>query len=97
MMAGPSPFTLDASGKLQLALAPVVASWMWKADGTLDKYKSRCCLQGNWMEKGKDYAESFSIGSRISSVKSQPWTRKRASPASWRLIGTPLVSLALPN
>ena len=40
-----------------------------KADGTLDKYKSRCCLQGNWMEKGKDFAESFSVGSRITSVK----------------------------
>jgi hypothetical protein len=35
MMAGPTPFTLDAGGKLQLSLAPVIASWLWKEDGTV--------------------------------------------------------------
>ena len=38
MMVGPAPFGLDKGGKLQLALAPIIASWMWKADGTL-KFK----------------------------------------------------------
>ena len=35
MMVGPSPFTLDAKGELQLELAPVIAPWMWRDDGTL--------------------------------------------------------------
>ena len=35
MMVGPAPFSLDKSGKLQLALKPVIAKWMWRDDGTL--------------------------------------------------------------
>ena len=35
MMVGPAPFTLDDAGKLQLALQPVIADWMWRSDGTL--------------------------------------------------------------
>lgn len=36
MMVGVAPFTLDANTReLQLAFAPAIASWMWKADGTL--------------------------------------------------------------
>jgi hypothetical protein len=35
MMVGPTPFTTDAKGALQLSLAPVIASWMWREDGTL--------------------------------------------------------------
>merc|ERR1712228_404235 len=35
MMVGETPFTLDDEGKLQLSLAPVIASWMWREDGTL--------------------------------------------------------------
>ena len=36
MMVGASPFSVDAdSKKLQLALEPAIASWMWRADGTL--------------------------------------------------------------
>jgi len=36
MMFGPKPFTLDGAGKLQLALAPVISSWMWREDGTIN-------------------------------------------------------------
>jgi len=36
MMFGPKPFTLDGAGKLQLQLAPVISSWMWKEDGTVN-------------------------------------------------------------
>ena len=35
MMVGATPFSLAADGSLQLALQPVISSWMWKADGTL--------------------------------------------------------------
>ena len=35
MMAGASPFSLGAGDTLQLALAPAIASWLWKADGTV--------------------------------------------------------------
>ena len=35
MMTGPAPFQTDAQGALALALAPVIADWMWKEDGTL--------------------------------------------------------------
>ena len=35
MMVGPTPFTTDAKGALQISLAPVIASWMWREDGTL--------------------------------------------------------------
>jgi hypothetical protein len=35
MMVGPTPFSLDGGGKLQLSLAPVIANWMWKDDGSL--------------------------------------------------------------
>jgi len=36
MMVGATPFTLDpAAKKLQLTLAPVIASWLWQKDGTL--------------------------------------------------------------
>ena len=40
-----------------------------KADGTLDKYKSRCVLMGNRMIKGRDYSESFAIGARMTSIR----------------------------
>ena len=40
-----------------------------KADGTLDKYKSRCVLMGNRMVKGRDYSESFAIGARMTSIR----------------------------
>merc|ERR1712196_578765 len=33
MMVGETPFTLDESGALQLALRPVITSWMWSDDG----------------------------------------------------------------
>jgi len=35
MMVGATPFTLDASAKLQLSLSPVISSWLWKKDGTV--------------------------------------------------------------
>lgn len=35
MMVGEAPFSLYANGKLQLALKPVISSWMWRDDGTL--------------------------------------------------------------
>ena len=35
MMVGAAPFTLDEHGALQLSLAPVIASWLWRDDGTL--------------------------------------------------------------
>jgi hypothetical protein len=35
MTQGPTPFTLDSDGNLQLSLAPVISSWLWRADGTL--------------------------------------------------------------
>ena len=40
-----------------------------KGDMTLDKYKSRCVLMGNFMRKGRDYLESFAVGARMMSVK----------------------------
>ncbi|KAL1526064.1 hypothetical protein AB1Y20_020885 [Prymnesium parvum] len=36
MMAGAAPFSLNADGKLQLALRPIVADWMWRDDGTIN-------------------------------------------------------------
>merc|ERR1719172_559672 len=33
MMVGATPFSLDAAGKLQLALQRVISTWMWRADG----------------------------------------------------------------
>ena len=36
MMVGATPFSLDPSTKrLQLSLSPAIASWLWRADGTL--------------------------------------------------------------
>ena len=36
MTAGAAPFSVEPSSKaLQLALAPVIASWLWRKDGTL--------------------------------------------------------------
>mmetsp|Transcript_56284 Transcript_56284/g.93077 ORF Transcript_56284/g.93077 Transcript_56284/m.93077 type:complete len:1196 (-) Transcript_56284:326-3913(-) len=35
MMVGAKPFTVDSSGRLQVSLAPVISSWMWRKDGTL--------------------------------------------------------------
>ena len=48
---------------------------MWKyrlkrnADGSLDKYKSRCVLMGNRMVQGRDYSESFAVGARMMSIR----------------------------
>lgn len=36
MMVGPTPFSLSADKKLQVSLAPVIADWMWRDDGTLN-------------------------------------------------------------
>ena len=48
-------------------------SWKYKikrnADLTLDKFKSRCVLMGNFMRKGRDFTESFAVGARLMSVK----------------------------
>ena len=34
MMAGPTPFSLDATGALQLTLSPVLPGWLFNVDGT---------------------------------------------------------------
>ena len=39
------------------------------ADGSLDKYKSRCVLMGNRMVQGRDYSESFAVGARMMSIR----------------------------
>merc|ERR1719421_2446082 len=52
MMVGEAPFGLDADGKLQLALQPVIADWMWREDGTL-LFKFLGTIQVTYVNKAK--------------------------------------------
>jgi len=52
MMLGAAPFSLDSEGKLQLALEPVIASWMWQKDGTL-LFKFLGAVEVTYVSKSK--------------------------------------------
>jgi hypothetical protein len=62
MMVGEAPFTLDGDGKLQLSLAPVIASWMWREDGTL-VFKFLGSMQVTYVSAAKKNSWESSIKS----------------------------------
>ena len=72
MMFGPKPFTTNGAGKLQLALAPVISSWMWKEDGTItcnflgsiDLTYVMAAKKDSWEAKIKGYVLSAGHGTK---------------------------------
>ena len=70
MMAGETPFTLDAHGTLQLSLAPIIPSWFWREDGTLvfkflgaiDVTYVNTAKKNSWEATVKSYQVSGPLG-----------------------------------
>jgi hypothetical protein len=73
MMFGPTPFTTSEAGALQLALRPVIAQWMWRADGTLetkflgtvDLTYSIKAAKDSWEVKVKGYELTKHDGAKV--------------------------------
>ncbi|GJZ46142.1 retrotransposon protein, putative, ty1-copia subclass [Tanacetum coccineum] len=42
---------------------------LWKADGTVDKYKARLLIKGFRQRKGLDYFDTYSLVTRITSIR----------------------------